>query len=234
MAAFLTAHEPHELLVTDDPFGCARGIMWDLEVQPRANEPLHSVVIWSVSVKGNLGQVEIHSTPNSFDGPGKGRPRWWTKHYEGSHSPSPDVLQEFQLNPPLVLKPGTQIGLYVHASEQKGVAFGGFNWPVLSPPVTKQDHFLKFKPARIHGCWSVFTRRRTRRAYGQPWQPRAFVGKVSYNVRHYLWTPHVHHHFPSKFQTVACFMLWAREQPGSLHDLPRDLVKYILSMCPWQ
>ena len=48
------------------------------------------------------------------------------------------------------------------------------------------------------------------------------MGKVSYNVRHYLWTPHVHHHFPSKFQTVACFMLWAREQPGSLHVLGKE------------
>ena len=144
--------------------------------------PVEYVEIQSISVRGELGPLTVWQTPNTFQGKHEEMEEW-TKVYDATHPPSREMT-ELVLDPPLRLRPGESLGLYVHSALPGDEAIVYDNQ---RNHTTYRDRVFKVLPGLAHLSNRPFGKRGF---WGRPWRcNREFVGRMEYGVRWKMWTP---------------------------------------------
>ena len=190
--------------------------------------PVEYVEIQSISVRGELGPLTVWQTPNTFQGKHEEMEEW-TKVYDATHPPSREMT-ELVLDPPLRLRPGESLGLYVHSALPGDEAIVYDNQ---RNHTTYRDRVFKVLPGLAHLSNRPFGKRGF---WGRPWRTnREFVGKVLYGVRWRMWSPNSHHDFPVGFkEAVMTMLMGCRHRPDSLLYLLQDeIVFFIMNKCMW-
>ena len=145
----------------------------------------------SISVRGDLGPMTVWITPDTFEGKHE-RQSEWRCIYEKAHESSRDVLVPMTLDPPLRVKPGDKLGLYVHSKLRGDQALVYDN---KKASYTYKDRFIKVLPGIAHKSCVPFSDRGLH--HWSAWrQNREFVGRMSFGVKYLLWTPLVTSQFP--------------------------------------
>jgi len=211
------------------------GIMFD--VVCKDNLPLHHMEITHVYVRGNLGPIQIFSCEDSFtsrtgyqlEGPKHCQRSQWTLRHKANYLPSPETLQEMKLDPPVQIKPGATIGLYVH-SQQRGDQAIVYNNQ--RSEVTVEDMHFKVMSGFAHVSNRPFS---PSCPWGNAWrQNREFVGRLQYRVKWKLWKPTTHDSFPAPFKRMVwTMMMCQRRRDSPLSKLPQTVLFYIVNFCSW-
>lgn len=199
------------------------GIMFRLECQQIL--PVKFVEIQQIWVRGELGPLTVWTTPDTYRGKHE-RESEWRCVYEAFHDPSREALVPMELRPPLRIRPGDKLGLYVHSKLRGDHSLAYDNQ---KSRVTYQDRFIKVKPGIAHKSCKPFSGR------GMQWSAwrarREFVGRMNFGVKYLLWTPLVAAQFPRSFNRMARTLLLCQKRDGGLDRLPTETILYILNMC---
>lgn len=199
------------------------GIMFGIECQRIL--PLKFVEIQQIWVRGELGPLTVWTTPDTYIGKHEREPEW-SCIYEKFHDPSHEALVPMDLQPPLRVRPGEKLGLYVHS---KLLGDRALVYDNQKSSVTYHDRFIKVTPGIAHKSCVPFSGR------GMQWSAwrarREFVGRMNFGVKYLLWTPLVTSQFPRSFNRMARTMLLCQKRDSGLDRLPTETILYILNMC---
>mmetsp|Transcript_7136 Transcript_7136/g.13928 ORF Transcript_7136/g.13928 Transcript_7136/m.13928 type:complete len:359 (+) Transcript_7136:3-1079(+) len=172
------------------------GIMFDVEAKTQM--PVTYIEIHAIWVRGRLGRIQVFTTPDGYLYKNNKASCWKRVHY-GNHPRSPFELSPLPLDPPIQLKPGERVGIYVHSSEQGDRAIVYNNQRSAE---THKDDFITIFPGLAHtssipfhpiGFWGSTSWRRH----------REFVGRMSFGAKFLLWNHSNHCHFPIEFQKAV-------------------------------
>jgi len=184
-----------------------------------STQPVDSIEIESVWVRGELGRVRVwyrkldedpsHSRKEALPADvteqygyyeendsrlrGLLDESLWTPAYDGTHEESWNVFVEMRLEAPIVLENGERVQMYVHSAERsdRGLVYDDAKG-ILGRPRT--DGTLSIYPGFAHLSHEPF-------GSAAPWygeregqitslrRDRTFVGRLSYGVRWKLWCP---------------------------------------------
>jgi hypothetical protein len=200
------------------------GVMFGMECQSIL--PVKFVEVQTIWVRGDLGPLTVWKTPDTYEGKQENETAW-ENIYEKDHEPSREVLVPLELDPPLRVRPGQKLGLYVHSklSGDRGLVYDN-----QKTSITYQDRFIKVLPGVAHKSNIPFSDRGMH--HWSAWRPRReFVGRMSFGVKYLLWTPLVATQFPKSFNQMATTMHLLQKRESGLDRLPTEMVWYILNMC---
>uniref|UniRef100_A0A061R2E7 Uncharacterized protein n=1 Tax=Tetraselmis sp. GSL018 TaxID=582737 RepID=A0A061R2E7_9CHLO len=233
----------HETDDREDHTFC--GIMVDLLCSDKL--PCEYVEVQSVWVRGQLGPLTVYTSNRSYK-ECMSNPSDWEVRHKATYGPSFHNLVELKLDPPLMIQAGARAGLYVHSALENDEAIvydnirrGGFSyWQLYADddedyddaPVSPGEVF-SISVGQAHLSPIPF---KGRAPWGSgPWRRhREFVGRISYGVRWLLWTPKLHHRFPTRFRKAAEVLLMGAKRPESnLSNLRDEVIFYILNRCGW-
>ncbi len=218
---------------------CAFSIMLNsgvmFPVKCKDNLPLDHVIINSIAVRGRLGPITVwvsneqqRPDPQYF----AMHPRFWTKIYEKTHSPSFHTFETLDLSEnPIMMKPGQVRAIYVHSTLPGDEAIVYDN---RHQRRTYDDALVSILTGRAHVSQTPFGTTPIW-GWGNPWRDqREFVGRIQYGAVYKLWNPSEAHVFGGKFQNLArCLFLCQRRWESPMSMLPDDCIFYILNMCRW-
>jgi len=226
-AANYEVDEEHDIQTQDYEDHTFSGIMFTLQVLDRAVE---QVVLRGVAVRGELGPMTVWAAKgrwHDFEGLREDRRAWTLLHAAGA-APSYRRPKMLELCTPLALEPGEVVSIYVHSGLHSDTGIVYDNQHRTSGC---EDGYLRVGAACAHLSPTPFS------GY-HPWgawrDRRAFVGRLSYGVKHLLWQPEkrVHAAFPTPFRRmVTTLLVLHRRNDNYVADLPEDILYYILHMC---
>lgn len=199
------------------------GIMFDLHAD--AKMPVKYIEVQNVWVRGMLGPMQVFTTPKSHAGKHV-RPGEWTRRHAQDHRPSPQTLVPLVLRPPVQLRPGDSIGVYIHSSlpGDRGLVYNNQH-----SRVTHSDAFIKILPGLAHTSNRAFHRIGFWGHNAWRWG-REFVGRVGYGCKFLLWNPKTSDRFPAEFRAVVVAL--SAQGPVPIR-VPYDVALYILNFCAW-
>jgi len=90
--------------------------MFDVKCNEQPGVPKDYIELQEVGVRGDLGDISIYCTPESFEGK-HDQPEEWERIYHGRHAPARELVM-MKLETPIRLAPGQGAGLYVHSELQ--------------------------------------------------------------------------------------------------------------------
>ena len=229
------------------------GIVFDVELT--GSVPIESLTIRGVSVRGALGTTKVLTSDQGFAPLPEERdrlemrkyfsplkpPREWRVRYSGEAPPATSEPRDLTFTEPVRMAPTstkqhaalTKLGIYVHSEDAEGVVYNNQR----HRGVTREDAHLKVLCGVAHTGGAPFARVGY---WGDvAWRPRReFVGKVSYDVRLLLWTPHSHAQFPVAFRAMAVELAKCRAakmlRPCTeigLGHLPVEALYYVRNQC---
>ena len=229
------------------------GIVFDVELT--GSVPIESLTIRGVSVRGALGTTKVLTSDQGFAPLPEERdrlemrkyfsplkpPREWRVRYSGEAPPATSEPRDLVFSEPVRMAPTstkqhaalTKLGIYVHSEDAEGVVYNNQR----HRGVTREDAHLKVLCGVAHTGGAPFARVGY---WGDvAWRPRReFVGKVSYDVRLLLWTPHSHAQFPPAFRAMAVELAKCRAakmlRPATeigLGHLPVEALYYVRNQC---
>eukprot|EP00940_MAST-03C_sp_MAST-3C-sp2_P002467 g2467.t1 len=217
-------HDNYEVDTQDHEDHTFSGIMF--EVMTKSDFPVDHLKIESVWVRGALGPMAVYYTRERINDVHE-TPRAWTKVYEADHEPSMRSFVELKLEEPVILKPGSLCGLYVHSRRQDDDAIVYDNQ---NADITKEDNFMQILSGVAHLSHEPFGG--VAPWGGYPWRTnRQFVGRISYGTRYLLWNPEIHDQFPNRFRRCSSELLIRHATSWS--GLPSAIIMYILNMLPF-
>ncbi|CAE8710395.1 unnamed protein product [Polarella glacialis] len=229
-AATYLVHDAYDVDTRDAEDHTFCGIMFD--VHCKSTLPVDELVVSSVWVRGDLGPMQVFCTGGGYSGKLE-VPSAWSCHFQAELPASTHELQELSLDPPLRLKPGASVGIYVHSSsEGEGGAPESVVYNNQRFNVTHDDPFIRLLPGMAHTGSEPFSRSGF---WGQAWRShREFVGRLSYGVKWLLWNPEIHSQFPASFRENVRLLLLIHQRPeSSFSTLPFEAVLHLLNMCRW-
>ena len=229
------------------------GIVFDVELT--GSVPIESLTIRGVSVRGALGTTKVLTSDQGFAPLPEERdrlemrkyfsplkpPREWRVRYSGEAPPATSEPRDLTFTEPVRMAPTStkqhaalmKLGIYVHSEDAEGVVYNNQR----HRGVTREDAHLKVLCGVAHTGGAPFARVGY---WGDvAWRPRReFVGKVSYDVRLLLWTPHAHAQFPVAFRAMAVELAKCRAakmlRPCTeigLGHLPVEALYYVRNQC---
>ena len=229
------------------------GIVFDVELT--GSVPIESLTIRGVSVRGALGTTKVLTSEQGFAPLPEERdrlemrkyfsplkpPREWRVRYSGEVPAATSEPRDLVFAEPVRMAPTstkqhaalTKLGIYVHSEDAEGVVYNNQR----HRGVTREDAHLKVLCGVAHTGGAPFARVGY---WGDvAWRPRReFVGKVSYDVRLLLWTPHAHAQFPPSFRGMAVELAKCRaakmlrpQTEIGLGHLPVEALYYVRNQC---
>jgi len=205
------------------------GIMFDIHCKD--DLPMEYIEIREIWVRGNLGPMTVWTTPNTFQNKRQSRREWKLVHNK-RHCPSMQKLKSLKIEPPIRMRNGESLGMYVHSglNDDMGIVYNNRRGNV-----TFEDPHMTILPGYAHISNDPFS------AFGYwgggSWRAnREFVGRVTYGVKWMLWNPckKVHHKFPEGFkQMILTLLMCHRRKESPLKKLPHVVLYYIFNMLPW-
>jgi hypothetical protein len=201
-------HSHYEIDTRDREDHTFCGVMFDVACKPGV--PLEYMEIDAIWVRGNLGELTVWKTPETFRGKHE-RQDQWDCAYEKRHSPSFRKFTKLPLDCSICLVPGTSVGLYVHSKRHSDDAIVYDNQ---KGNITHDNEYLQVLPGLAHLSVMPFSPQGF--GWGAWRQRREFVGRISYGVRYLLWNPETHYHFNTGFQAVVIQMLLCQRREESI------------------
>lgn len=224
-------HDRVEAETTDREDHTFCGIMFPVKCKDTL--PVDHVIINSVAVRGALGPLTVWVTnQENLSGEISMSKRAWTKIYEKTHAPSFVGYKELDLSSnPIVLKPGSVRGIYIHSTRRGDEAIVYDNKAKVK---THDDSFITILPGRAHVSEKVFGSVPIW-GWGSAWRDnREFVGQIKYGACYRLWHPSENISFGGNFRRAArVLFLCQRRQESPFSWLPDDCLYYILHMMRW-
>lgn len=204
------------------------GIMFAVSAKEAASLPVKFIEIQSVWVRGGLGEMSVYYSPDGFISK-ETSPEYWNTVASAFLPPSMTEYKEIKFSHPIRMPPNSLIGLYIHSKREgdEAIVYGDKH-----ANVTHEDVFLKVLPGIAHIDNVPFS---SQHPWGFPWRnPRQFVGKLSYGVKYFLWSPGRHLRFPRSFRCSVLQMLLCHSRgEATISKVPKDVVMHILNMCSW-
>jgi hypothetical protein len=201
--------------------------------------PVEYVVIRSVAVRGMLGPMTVWVSNENIQPNGTSyqfplRSRAWTKIYDKEHAPSFREYKAFQLETPIILRPGQVRAIYIHSTLQNDDAIVYDNSRSGANAPRHQDAMVAVYPGKAHLSFEPFGTTPIW-GWGNAWRDhREFVGRLEYGCVYQLYTPRVHHLQGDDFRrAVIGFLSCQRHYNSPVSMLPDECLYYILNMCRW-
>lgn len=217
-------------------------------VKARAVLPVERIVIHSVAVRGQLGQMTVWVSNEDVVGSGNGgnhytfrlNQRRWTKVYEKFHAPSRRKYDILDLSSnPIVLAPGQVRAIYIHSTlpGDEAIVYDNSHFGTLprrNAHVRYEDDCISIYSGKAHLSCSPFGQTPIW-GWGNAWRDRReFVGQINYGTVYKLWSPERHLCFGSKFcKATHAMLLCQRRYESPVSMLPDECIYYILNMCRW-
>ena len=150
------------------------GIMFN--VKCRTLLPVHSLVVRSVAVRGDLGEMRVFVTKGGYMGKHLSPDKWQLVHHD-RHERSMGTLVDLPFTNPVVVSPGDVLGIYVHCAEDNdnGVVYDNQH----NKATTFSDKFIHITSGMADLSSEPFSDRNPWGSFSSAWRPhREFVGRI--------------------------------------------------------
>jgi hypothetical protein len=214
-------------------------------VKAKSVLPVEKIVIHSVSVRGDLGNLTVWVSNESIIGTGDNKKQYnfrlrekhWTKVYEKFHKPSRRRYETLDFsNNPVVLQPGQVRAIYIHSTLPGDRAivydntdsnpYGGTRYWSARRSNSSSDQQNKNNARYEDNCISIHSGKAHLSeevfgtdpiwGWGNAWRDRReFVGQIKYGTVFKLWNPNQHISFGPNFKESTLTLLGAQRRMES-------------------